>query len=838
MGEATDRFDDDTILDSEEAVEAGGLQVISFEDPDEAIDQGYLDQTPDGPMLVNGYRWLNEPHEIVGLTDGYDWVNGDDPDDLRVMPLDTVEIAYSTATSLPSRNKGKQSINSMASSFKKMETSSSERAALRERLKKGEEIPPSTVTEGFLFYLLLRLRKDPFCRMHHLNKPELVWDGFTALVDFYLKNFDRYEPERAPLLSFFNFYFRAAAGHVYWSSSDSGGSPTPHGALTNVRPTSQPERLIFYHIKETQDALAATLAANPDATEIPIQYRRLGWITEESGRRVQAKEEEPITVVLSRHIVERALDKAIHSRGGVNARISLDQPLPGMEEEDNSAMAESLIPSSHNLPMTEVNISFFIRLNQLMGDFVAARGISKEITIFEKRLSPQLLGQPVLTLRELKEHTGVSRERVRQLEVRIKTLFRDHAAKVLTADEFALLEDPYSPLFLSPEDLHIEDVLSLTGSLMKGSHAEVPAPIPATVKESELDIRRRQVEIYTLKDLEHKAGDAGSNLTKNWAMFGKPLRRLQEGDHPHYEALAREHPDDFILAFEGRRGIQVCAINPRLLNLKEVEILHPAMRIPIADWQVAYALQMFKVFGQRFLNESHARVLAPFLRGNPFSLTHSTPIFSHQLYESALTAPERHDITARPSLDDHSHFVHAQLHALMGSLRVFSRNYERSDSHYHLLPRASAFIVGESEHEEVADMAMRLAYERLMGERPQADPSMDDFMFPRNLTMLGQSIAYPDGAELEPESHIFTGDESLGAGLRENVTIPNEAMAEAIRWRLLQDGQGGIIPGKNSRWLAPDDSSGFSVTRAVPGYEWAPSSEDDDDDRFAVVRTA
>jgi RNA polymerase sigma-32 factor len=117
-----------------------------------------------------------------------------------------------------------------------------------------------------------------------------------------------------------------------------------------------------------------------------------------------------------------------------NRDLSTDVPVG----EDGEATLLSFLPDNKANPEeTVANAEYRQVLGHKIEQF--ASGLKdKDLVIFRERL----LNEEPLTLREIGERYGISRERVRQIEERLKKRLKDYLSKELKDVKDVVVDDP------------------------------------------------------------------------------------------------------------------------------------------------------------------------------------------------------------------------------------------------------------------------------------------------------------------------------------------------------------------------------------------------------------
>jgi RNA polymerase sigma-32 factor len=154
--------------------------------------------------------------------------------------------------------------------------------------------------------------------------------------------------------------------------------------------TTQAQRKLFFNLNKEKARLAA-LGVEPSSAEI--------------ARRLNVEETEVVEMDRRLAAGEASLDAPVGDGDG--RPVSRLDLLPSAGERPDLAVAEG---------------EFQSMLRERLRSFRSTLGNEKDIAIFDERL---VASEP-LTLQELGERFGISRERVRQLEARVTTRLRDY----------------------------------------------------------------------------------------------------------------------------------------------------------------------------------------------------------------------------------------------------------------------------------------------------------------------------------------------------------------------------------------------------------------------------
>jgi RNA polymerase sigma-32 factor len=152
--------------------------------------------------------------------------------------------------------------------------------------------------------------------------------------------------------------------------------------------------------------------------------RKLFFNLQREKERLEAEGFSPTPKLLAQHLGVKE-DEVVEMQQRMAARdLSVDTPLDG---EDNSATLLDLLADKRANAEEEVAATEYRQLvSGKMAEF-ARKLKGKEQVIFTKRL----LAEEPLTLQEIGDQYGISRERVRQLESRLKKKLKDYLLQEL-----------------------------------------------------------------------------------------------------------------------------------------------------------------------------------------------------------------------------------------------------------------------------------------------------------------------------------------------------------------------------------------------------------------------
>jgi RNA polymerase sigma-32 factor len=152
--------------------------------------------------------------------------------------------------------------------------------------------------------------------------------------------------------------------------------------------------------------------------------RKLFFNLQREKERLEAEGFSPAPKLLAQHLGVKE-EEVVEMEQRMAARdLSMDAPIN--EEEESSTLLD-LIADKHATAEEEVSTTEY---RQLIGEKMATFAQmlkGKEQVIFHKRL----LAEEPLTLQEIGDQYGISRERVRQLESRLKKKLRDYLLREL-----------------------------------------------------------------------------------------------------------------------------------------------------------------------------------------------------------------------------------------------------------------------------------------------------------------------------------------------------------------------------------------------------------------------
>jgi RNA polymerase sigma-32 factor len=153
--------------------------------------------------------------------------------------------------------------------------------------------------------------------------------------------------------------------------------------------------------------------------------RRLFFNLSKEKARLTAMGIEPTTEEIAKRLNVDESEVIVMDRRLARSDASLDTPVKDGEARSTTRL--ELLPSSGEAPDSVAeNAELGEILKVQLGEFRKTLS-GKDVAIFEKRL----VADEPLTLQELGDEFGVSRERVRQLEARLTGKLRDYLKKTL-----------------------------------------------------------------------------------------------------------------------------------------------------------------------------------------------------------------------------------------------------------------------------------------------------------------------------------------------------------------------------------------------------------------------